>query len=73
MQKKLDNHDFVNAVNFEFINSLKNNGSKFLLTFDRSYNEICISTTFFDFDTAERPRGVCVSKSVFVFVFQVLA
>ena len=34
MQKKFDNLEFVQDVHFEFLNSLKNNGTKDLLTFD---------------------------------------
>ena len=36
MQKEIENLDFVRGVNFEFIDSLKNNGSKYLLIFDDS-------------------------------------
>ena len=34
MQKVIDNLEFVQAVHFEIINSLKNNGTKYLLFFD---------------------------------------
>ena len=34
MQKEIENLEFVRGVNFEFIDSLKNNGTKYLLIFD---------------------------------------
>ena len=34
MQKEIENLEFVQLVNFEFIDSLKNNGKKHLLIFD---------------------------------------
>ena len=34
MQKEIDNLEFVQGVHFEFINSLKNNGTQYLLIFD---------------------------------------
>ena len=36
MQNEIENLEFVQGVNFEFINSLKNNGTKNLLIFDDS-------------------------------------
>ena len=36
MQKEIKNLEFVQGVNFEFIESLKNNGTKSLLIFDDS-------------------------------------
>ena len=36
MQKEIENLEFVQGVNFEFIDSLKNNGTKYLLMFDDS-------------------------------------
>ena len=36
MQKEIDNLEFVQGVHFEFMNSLKNNGTKCLLIFDDS-------------------------------------
>ena len=41
MQKETENLQFVQGVNFEFIDSLKNNGTKYLLFFDDSCEEIC--------------------------------
>ena len=57
MQKKYDNLEFVQGVHFEIINSLKNNGSKYLLNFDDSCAEICNSKEFVDTVTAGRHRG----------------
>ena len=40
MQKENENLEFVQGVNFEFHDSLKNNGTKYLLVFDDSCEEI---------------------------------
>ena len=42
MQKEIKNLEFVQGVNFEFIDSLKNNGTKYLLIFDDSCEKIWI-------------------------------
>ena len=41
MQEEIKNLEFLQGVNFEFIDSLKNNGTKYLLIFDNSCEEIC--------------------------------
>ena len=56
MQKGIDILEFGQGVHFEFINSLKNNGSKYLLVFDDSCAEICISEVFVVIVTAGRHR-----------------
>ena len=48
----------MQGVNFEFIDSLKNNGTKYLLVFDDSCEEICNSEAFVDIATAGRHRGL---------------
>ena len=58
MQKEIENLEFVQGVNFEFIDSLKNNGTKYLLIFDDSCEEICNSKAFVDNATAGRHRGL---------------
>ena len=58
MQKEIENLEFVQGVNFEFIDSLKNNGTKYLLKFDNSCEEICNSKAFVDIATAGRHRGL---------------
>ena len=60
MQKEIDNLEFVQGVHFEFINSLKNNGTKYLLIFDDSCAEICNSKEFVYIATAGRHRGLVV-------------
>ena len=57
MQKEVDNLEFVRGVHFEFINSLKNNGTKYLLIFDDSCAEVCNSKEFVDIATNGRHRG----------------
>ena len=58
MQKEIENVEFVQGVNFEFIDPLKNNGAKYLLTFDDSCEEIRNSKAFIDIATADRHRGL---------------
>ena len=58
MQREIEDLEFVRGVNFEFIDSLKNNGTKYLLIFDDSCEEICNSKTFVDIATAGRHRGL---------------
>ena len=60
MLKKNDNLKFFQGVNFEFIDSQKNNGTKYLLIFDNSYEEICNSNAFVDIATAGRHSGLSV-------------
>ena len=57
MQIEFKNLEFVQGVNFEFIDSLKDNGTKYLLIFDNSCEEICNSKAFGDIATAGRHRG----------------
>ena len=58
MQKEIENLEFVQGVHFEFIDSLKNNGTKYLLILDDSCEEICNSKAFVDIATAGRHRGL---------------
>ena len=58
MQKEIKNLEFLQGVNFEFIDSLKNNGTKYLLIFDDSCEEICNSKAFVDIAIAGRHRGL---------------
>ena len=58
MQKEIDKLEFVQVVNFEFIDSLKNNATNYLLFFDNSNEEICDSKMFVDEATAGRRRGL---------------
>ena len=57
MQKEIDNLELVQGVHFEFINSLENNGTKYLLICDESCVEICNYKQFVDIATAGRDRG----------------
>ena len=57
MQKEFENLEFMQGVNFEFIDSLKNNGTKYLLIFEDSCEEICNSKAFDDIATAGRHQG----------------
>ena len=58
MQKEIENIEFVRGVNFEFIDSLKNNRTKYLLIFDDSCEVNCNSKAFVDIATAGRHRGL---------------
>ena len=58
----------MRGVNFEFIDSLKNNGTKYLLIFDNSCEKICNSKAFIDIATAGRHRGlstIYIKHSIF--------
>ena len=58
MQKMIENLEFVQIVNFEFIDSLKNNCTKYLLISDNSCEDICTSKAFVGIDTAGRHGGL---------------
>ena len=58
MQKEIESLEFVRGVNFEFIDSLKNFGKKYLLIFDDSCEEVCNSKAFVDIATTGRHRGL---------------
>ena len=58
MQKEIENLEFVRGVNFEFFDSLKNNGTKYLIVFDDYCEEICNSKAFVDIATTGRHRGL---------------
>ena len=58
MQKEIENLEFVQGVSFDFFDSLKNNGTKYLLIFDDSCEEICNSKAFVDIATAGRHRSL---------------
>ena len=68
MQMENENIEFAQGVNFELIDSLKNNGTKYLLIFDDSCEEICNSKAFVDIATAGRHRGlstICIKHNLF--------
>ena len=68
MQEDIENLDFVQGVNFDFIDSLKNNGTKYLLIFDGSCEEICNSKAFVDIANTGRHRGlstICNKHNLF--------
>ena len=48
----------MQGVNFEFFDSLKNNGTKYLLIFDDSCEEICNSKAFVGITIAGRYQGL---------------
>ena len=58
MLKEIENVEFVQDVNFDFIDSLENNGTKYLLIFDDSCQEICNSREFEKIAVAGRHRGL---------------
>ena len=55
-QKEIKNLEFVRGVNFEYIDSSKNNGTRYLCISDETFEEICISEAFVDIATAGRHR-----------------
>ena len=58
MQKENGNLEFVRAVNFEIVDSLKNNCTKYLLIFHDSCEKIRSSKAFVGNVTAGRHRGL---------------
>ena len=58
LQKENENLEFVQGVNFEIIDSLKNNGIKYLLISADSCEGICISKDIVDTATASRNHGL---------------
>ena len=58
MRKQIENFEFVEGVNFEFKDSLNNNGTKYLLIFDESCKEICKSKAFVDTAIPGKHRGI---------------
>ena len=58
LQKAIENLQFLRGVNFENIDSLKNNGTKYLLNFDDSCEETGNAIAFVDIVTAGRHRGL---------------
>ena len=58
MEKAIENLEFVRGVNFEFIDSLKNIGTKYLIIFGISCEQSCNSKAFVDIATAGRHRGL---------------
>ena len=70
MQKENKNLEFVQGVNFELLDSIKNNGTKYLLLFDDSCEEICNSKAFVDIATAGRPRGLSIIYIKHIFFHQ---
>ena len=57
-KNKIENFQFVEGINFDFIDSLKNNGTKYLSIFDDECAESRNSKVFFDIGTAGRHRGL---------------
>ena len=57
MQKDIENTEFVQGVDVEFIDPVENNGTKYLLIFDKSCEEICNWKAILDIATAGRYRG----------------
>ena len=58
MQKEIESLEFVHGVIFDFINSFKNNGTKCLLIFEDSFEDICIAKASVDIATAGRHLGL---------------
>ena len=58
MHKEIEKVEFLQGVNFEFIDSSRNNDTKYLLIFDDSCEKICNSKAFVDIATAGRHHGL---------------
>ena len=57
-QKAFENPEFVQGINFEIIDSLKNSDTKYLLVHVDSYEGFCNAKSFIDFAAAERHHGL---------------
>ena len=57
MSKNIENTHLIQGVDFEFIQSLPNNGTKYLLIFDDSCEENSSSKDFVKTSTAGRHKG----------------
>ena len=62
MLKEIENNEFVQVVNFNFIDSLENIGTKYLLIFDDFYQEICNSRDLEKIDLAGKHCGLCANS-----------
>ena len=69
----IENLEFGHGVKFEFTDSLKNNGTKYLLIFDDSYGEMYNSRAFADIATADIVDSVLVTLSTTCFIKAILA
>ena len=58
MQEEIEKVEFLQGLNFEFKDLLKNNGTKYLLKFDDSCEEICSSKASVDIATTGRLRDL---------------
>ena len=58
MSKDVKNIEFIEGVDFELIQNLSNNGTKYLLIFDDSCEEISGSNDFVEIATAGRHKGI---------------
>ena len=58
MKEKIKNIEFINGIDFQFIEQLPNNGKNYLLIFDDSCEEIFNSKEFVKVATAGRHRGL---------------
>ena len=56
IQRVMESLEFVRGVNFEPIDSLKNNSTKCLLIYDNFFEESCISKAIADIASAGRHR-----------------
>ena len=68
MHDEIEHFEFVQGVNFEFINSSRNNGTKYLFIFDDSRAEICTYKEFVDIAAASKHRGfrtICLKHNLF--------
>ena len=67
MSKNIKNIHFIQGVDFEFIQSLPNNGTKYLLIFDDSCElEISSSKEFVKMATAGRHKGL---STIYIYIY----
>ena len=71
MSKNIKNSRFIRGVDFEFIQSLSNKGTKYLLIFDDSWEEISSSKDFVRIATAGRHKGLSAIYINIIFFIRV--
>ena len=68
MQRKLESLECVQGLDIEFIDSLKNNGTKYLLIVEDFFEEICNSKAFIDIAAAGIADWVLFTLSTTFFI-----
>ena len=66
MHKVIGNLEIVHGLNFDFVSFFKSNGTKYVLMFDLSCDEICNSKAFVGFAAVGKHHGLSSSYNQIV-------